>query len=116
MSPLLDGLAGLLAGVLTGFGLGGGGPLMIYMAAAGLPQRAAQGMNLLYFLPTAAAALVGHVRARLVNWRLVWPAAGAGLVTSLGAVWLAQSLGDELLRKLFGGLLLCMGLRELFSK
>ena len=51
-------LAGALTGILSGFGIGGGSLLLIYMTSfAGLPQDLAQGINLLYFLPTAGAAL-----------------------------------------------------------
>ena len=51
-------LAGAVTGVLSGFGIGGGTLLLIYMTAfAGVPQNLAQGVNLLYFLPTAATAL-----------------------------------------------------------
>ena len=40
-------LAGLAAGVLSGFGVGGGTLLLIYMTVfAGMPQTLAQGINL----------------------------------------------------------------------
>ena len=42
-------LAGAVTGVLSGFGIGGGTLLLIYMTAfAGVPQNLAQGVNLLY--------------------------------------------------------------------
>ena len=56
-------LAGAVTGVLSGFGIGGGTLLLIYMTAfAGVPQNLAQGVNLLYFLPTAATALPAHIK------------------------------------------------------
>lgn len=55
--------AGLITGVLSGFGVGGGTLLLIYMTTfAGVPQTLAQGINLLYFLPTAVMALPAHVK------------------------------------------------------
>ena len=57
MNWLLSLLAGLATGVLSGFGVGGGTLLLLYMTGfAHLEQDLAQGINLLYFLPTAAAA------------------------------------------------------------
>ena len=54
---LIAALAGAVTGVLSGFGVGGGSLLLIYMTSfAGVPQTLAQGVNLLYFLPTAWAA------------------------------------------------------------
>ena len=56
-------LAGALTGILSGFGIGGGTLLLIYMTSfAGVPQNLAQGVNLLYFLPTAATALPAHIK------------------------------------------------------
>ena len=52
---MIEAFAGLVCGVLSGLGIGGGTLLMVYMTAmAGLEQTVAQGINLLYFLPTAA--------------------------------------------------------------
>ena len=51
-------VVGAVTGVLSGFGVGGGTLLLVYMTAfAGLPQSLAQGINLLYFLPAGAMAL-----------------------------------------------------------
>ena len=51
MGWLVPLIAGAATGVLSGFGIGGGTLLLIYMTAfAGIPQTLAQGINLLYFL------------------------------------------------------------------
>ena len=55
--------AGRVCGVLSGFGIGGGTLLMVWMSALmSMEQRMAQGVNLLYFLPVSAGALPGHFR------------------------------------------------------
>lgn len=67
-------LAGAVTGVLSGFGIGGGTLLLIYMTAfAGVPQNLAQGVNLLYFLPTAATALPAHIKNGYIDRQTVWP-------------------------------------------
>ena len=61
MGWLLPLLAGTATGILSGFGVGGGTLLLIYMTTfAGVPQNLAQGVNLLYFLPAAATAQPPH--------------------------------------------------------
>ena len=100
-------LAGLVCGVLSGFGIGGGSLL---------DQKAAQGVNLLYFLPCAACALIFHIKNRQIVWRAVWPAAAAGAVCAVGGALLAQQADAETLRKLFGGFLILVGLSEVFLK
>ena len=70
LSALIAGAAGAVCGVLSGFGIGGGSLLMVWMTALlGMEQKAAQGINLLYFLPTAAAAILFHAKNRLIVWK-----------------------------------------------
>ena len=110
-------LAGAACGVISGFGIGGGSILMVYLTAVlAVEQRAAQGVNLLYFLPTAAAALLIHAKNRCVAWRAVLPAALSGAAAAALGAWAAMRLDNSLLRKLFGGFLLIIGLTELFKK
>lgn len=116
MSALISGLAGLICGVFSGLGIGGGTLLMVWMTAVvGLEQQTAQGINLLYFLPTAACALFFHIKNRLIRWRVVLPAILCGCLTAVGAAFLATGIDTGLLRKLFGGFLILVGIRELFT-
>lgn len=109
--------AGLVCGVLSGFGIGGGTLLMVWMSALmSMEQRMAQGVNLLYFLPTAAAALILHAKNRVLVWRAIVPAAIAGCVTAALGALLAANVDTHLLRKLFGGFLVLVGLSEIFRK
>ena len=114
---LIAALAGAVTGVLSGFGVGGGSLLLIYMTSfAGMSQALAQGINLLYFLPTAAAALPAHFKNGCVEKRALLPAISAGLACSALTAWAATALDVELLRRCFGGFLILTGLRELFRK
>lgn len=117
MSWLIALAAGTATGVLSAFGIGGGSLLLIYLTAlAGVSQHQAQGINLLYFLPAAAAALPAHHKNGLLEKKTILPAILAGLVTSALAAWFSNGLDTGLLRKLFGIFLLYVGLRELFHK
>ena len=114
---LLPLLAGTVTGVLSGYGVGGGSLLLVYMTAfAGLDQRLAQGINLLYFLPTAAAALPAHFKNGYVEKPALRPAVCAGLLAAALGAWAASSVDAGLLKKCFGVFLLVIGLRELFRK
>lgn len=114
---LIAALAGAVTGVLSGFGVGGGSLLLIYMTSfAGVPQTLAQGVNLLYFLPAAATALPAHFKNGYVEKKALLPAIAAGLACSALAAWAATAVDVEILRKCFGGFLILIGLRELFKK
>ena len=117
MAWMISALAGLVTGVLSGFGIGGGTLLLIYMTAfAGVPQNVAQGVNLLYFLPTAATALPAHIKNGYIDKQAAVPAIVAGLLGTALAAWTATALDVELLHRFFGGFLIVIGLRELFGK
>ena len=118
MSGWLPALAaGALTGVLSGFGVGGGTLLLVYMTlVAGLEQTLAQGINLLYFLPAGLMALPAHVKNGYVEKNALLPAIGAGLVCAAGGAWAATAVDMELLRKCFGVFLLYIGITELFRR
>ena len=110
-------LAGLGTGVLSGFGVGGGTLLLVYMTAfAGVEQRLAQGINLLYFLPVGLMALPAHIKNGYIEKRALVSAILSGLLCAGLAAWVATAVEVELLRKWFGGFLILIGAMELFSR
>lgn len=114
---LLPLLAGAVTGVLSGFGVGGGTLLLVYMTVfAELDQHLAQGINLLYFLPAGLLALPAHVKNGYLEKPVLFPAIAAGLACAALAAWIATALDVTLLRKCFGGFLVVIGVMELFGR
>ncbi len=110
-------LVALITGVLSGWGVGGGSLLLVYMSGvAGIAQQTAQGINLIYFLPTSISALVSHIRNRLVDFSLAWPAIAAGVVSAALTAILVTGLDTSLLKKFFGVFIMIIGLSELLRK
>lgn len=113
----LSGLIGLLTGVISGFGIGGGSLLILYLTGlAGVDQYTAGGVNLVYFLCCAPPALISHARRGLVDKQATLWCAAAGAVTTVAASFAAAAISTALLRRLFGVVLLYVGARELFAK
>ena len=94
-------LAGLICGVLSGFGIGGGSLLMVWLTA---------------LLSAAGCSLIFHVKNRQIVWKAVVPAAIAGCLTAIPGALLAGSVDTALLRRLFGGFLVLVGISEVFFK
>ena len=106
---LLPLLVGVGTGILSAWGVGGGTLLLLIMTLfLGVDQRTAQGINLLYFLPTAGAGLLFHRKSGLLDRDALRPAALAA--------WAATAIDTELLRKPFGIYLLVMGVVTLVKK
>ena len=117
MTVLLPLLCGLLTGVLSAWGVGGGTLLLLCMTLfLNVDQQTAQGINLLYFLPTAAGSLFLHGKHGYLDREALGHAAPWAAVTALLSAAAALYLDVSLLRKPFGLLLLYAGLSLLFSK
>ena len=111
---LLPLLAGFGTGILSAWGVGGGTLLLLIMTLFfGVDHTAAQGINLLYFLPTAGVSLFFHRKNGLLDKAAIRQAVPAGLVSAAAAVWLATTVDVEILRKPFGVFLLFTGVLTL---
>lgn len=110
-------LAALVAGIFSSMGMGGGGILIIYFGLfTAVPQLTAQGINVLFFIPIAAfSVIVYHIKG-LIDWRTALPFAVLGVLSSFGGSYLATLIDGDILSKIFGILLLVMGIKQLFSK
>ena len=114
MQFFLNVLAGAATGIITGFGIGGGTLLILWLTMVrGTDQLAAQGTNLLYFLPSAACALVSHIKNRCVLWRAVFFCTVAGVPVTVFAALFAAGIDTSLLRRIFGAFLIIVGVSEL---
>lgn len=102
-----------LAGLLGAMGLGGGSVLLLYLTLiAGVEQIAAQGINLLFFIPCALVALFFHRKNKLIQWKTaLWCIAG-GLFGVLLGSFLAGLFSNRLLSRIFAVFLLLIGIRE----
>ena len=111
---LLNFAIGVATGIISGFGIGGGSLLVLYLTAVtGMPQHTAGGINLLYFIGCAPAALIGHVKNKLVEWRVVFWCVLTGVAVAIPTSLLADNFHSNWLRRLFGLMLLYIGIKEL---
>jgi uncharacterized protein len=98
---------GLVAGVLAGlFGVGGGILFVPTLTLAlGLEQHHAQATSLLAILPTVAVGAWRQQRYGNVRWLPALVLGAAGIVGVVSGGFLAETLPSNILRRLFGALL-----------
>ena len=114
---LLPALIGFGTGILSAWGIGGGTLLLLCMTLfLGVEQQTAQGINLLYFLPSAAAALFFHRKNGYLEKDAVKNAVPLGTLCALAAAWCATSVDITVFRKPFGLFLLYAGISMLLKK
>ena len=110
-------LAGLLSGLTASMGLGGGAVLIIYLTLfAGVDRITAGGINLLFFIPISLLAVIIYAVRKEIKWKTVIPISLLGLLGAVAGMWLIDFLGNEWIGKIFGGILVIMGLKETFFK
>lgn len=115
MSWLAIAAVSLASGLLGSLGMGAGAVLLLYLRVyGGYDQFAAQGINLIFFLPIALLSILLHARNHLISWKAAGICVAAGLPLVFAGVWIGNRIGTGLLSKLFAGLLIFIGIRELF--
>ena len=112
---LLPFLCGLGASLISAWGVGGGTLLLLVMTLfLDVDQRTAQGINLLFFLPTALSALLCHARGGYLDKPTLKAAIPWAVAAALIGAWIATNLDVEVLRKPFGIYLLLSGVSLLW--
>lgn len=110
-------IVGFLTGILASMGMGGGFILVVWLTLfEHAEQKAAQGINLLFFLPIALISLTIHLKNGLVDKKLVIRLIFGGILGAALGTLCTNFIDNSLLRKLFAAFLLLFGLRELFSR
>ena len=116
-SDLFSIIIGAALGILAGLGVGGGSLLMLWLTVIlQMEHTEARTINLLFFLPCALTATLFRWRQGVIRIRDFIPAMAAGCVFAGVGAWLSGQIHLELLKKLYGCLLLLTGIRELFYR
>ncbi|MGN0675854.1 MAG: sulfite exporter TauE/SafE family protein [Oscillospiraceae bacterium] len=109
--------AAFLTGVLASLGVGGGMVLIIYLTVfSGFDQLAAQGINLIYFLPIALLSVIIHSKNGLIEWKKILPSLITGVIFAMLGAAAAGYIGSPALKKIFAVFILIIGFKELFFK
>lgn len=104
-------LVSLVIALLSGMGVGSGGLLVIYLSLVeNAPQLTAQGVNLLFFLFASSSSLLVHILKRKIYIGAVAVMSLFGIFGSIFGSLAAANLPSDLLRKLFGAMLVISGI------
>ena len=108
---------GTVLGTLSGLGTGGGSLLILWLTLGlGMAQNEARAINLLFFIPSALVACVLRWKQGQLEIKKILPAIVAGSISAAVFAMLGNNMDTSLLKKLFGGLLVFTGIRELLYK
>ncbi|MBM3823290.1 MAG: sulfite exporter TauE/SafE family protein [Verrucomicrobia bacterium] len=114
IGTLIGGIGGLASGL---FGVGGGiimVPAMVYFM--NLPIKSAIGTSLAVIIPTTIVGSFKHFQMGNIQPSAVLAIAPAAVLGGYLGAWLSSQLSDANLKRAFGGFIVLVGLRLLFSK
>lgn len=104
-------------GFLAGLGVGGGSLLVLWLTlVVGMDHPYARILNLMFFIPSALITCMFRWKQGVLDLKKVLPAILAGCIAAGLFSWIARYLEITFLKKLFGGLLLITGIREILYK
>ena len=107
-------LTGVILGFLAGIGVGGGSLLILWLTLVlNMDPQISRGINLLFFITAAGSVSLLRLKKGSLDLKKVLPAIIAGGILAATASLLRDKIDTNLLEKLFGGLLIITGLREL---
>ncbi len=102
-------LVGFASGIIGGMGMGGGTiAIPMLTAFCSLNQHAAQGANLLAFIPMAICSLIIHIKNKLVRFDGLWIIILSSIVTGVGGSFLSTLIKGKVLKRIFGGFLVLL--------
>lgn len=114
---IYDIIAGITSGILGAMGFGGGGILILYLTMyKDIPQLQAQGINLIFFIPSAILAVVFHHKNKLIDRKSAISLFCCGLIGLILGYILIKYIPESIISKIFSVILITVGIKELFSK
>ena len=104
-------------GFLAGLGVGGGSLLLLWLTqVCMIAQPQARIINLLFYLPAALASSLLRVKHKRIEKKIVIPGILAGCISGITLSILSRFIDVEMAKKLLGGLLIAIGIREIFYR
>ena len=114
---VLDVVFVFIVSALCGMGVGGGGlPVLLFSLIRRFPQKSAQGLSILLFIVASAGAFIVNRKKRELDLSVLPYIAVSGCIFAFLGAEAVQYVSNDLLRKLFGGLLVLYGAYSVLKK
>ena len=109
-------IAGIIAGMFTGTGMGGGTILILLLSIlANLDQHSSQAINLIFFILTTISAIVFNIKGKFIDFKLGFQIIAYGIIGAAIGSKIAMNINSENLRKYFGFFLAIIAIYEIYS-
>lgn len=104
-------LIGIISGIVTGMGMGGGSILILILTAfLFVNQHTAQATNLIFFVPTSISAIYVYFKNRNVDTKLGLKLLYTAIIGAVVGSYLTKYVASDNLKKYFGMFLLTIAI------
>ena len=108
-------LFGLIAGIITGLGMGGGTILILLLSVfLGQDQHVAQATNLIFFIPTSIAAIYTNLKYKNVNLKVALTVSSFGVLGAIIGATISSAINSAILKKFFAVFILIIAIYEIY--
>lgn len=113
---MLEVLSGLVSGIVSGTGMGGGTILIfLFTFFLGVQQHEAQATNLIFFIPTSIVAIIVNLKNKNIDLQLGVLVCVFGILGAIIGANISIHMDVVVLKKAFGVFLACIALNEIYS-
>lgn len=113
---MIEILIGLIAGTISGIGMGGGTVLIFLLTTiSGLEQHIAQAINLIFFVPTSISAIIVNIKNKSIDFKLAVVISICGIIGAIIGAKISINTDVETLKKYFGYFLAVVAVHEIYT-
>ena len=113
---MIEVLIGVIAGIVGGLGMGGGTVLILFLSLfLGIEQHIAQATNIIFFVPTAIAAIMINLKNKNINLKIATPICFWGIWGAFIGSYISMKMNVNLLRKCFGIFLILIAIYQTYA-
>ena len=113
---MVETLIGLVSGIITGTGMGGGTILILVLSIfLGVEQHIAQATNLVFFVPTSISAIIISIKSKLIEWKIGIVLAITGIIGAIIGANISAKIEVKSLKRYFGIFLAGIAIYEIYS-
>lgn len=113
---MIEVFIGIVSGIVGGLGMGGGTVLILLLSVfLNIEQHIAQATNVIFFVPTAIAAIIVSLKNKNVNLKIAIPICIWGMIGAFIGSYIAIKMNVSLLKKSFGGFLIFIAIYQTYE-
>lgn len=109
-------LMGLVSGIVSGTGMGGGTILIFLLTfIMGIEQHIAQATNLIFFIPTSIVAIIVNLKNKNIDMPLAIIISVFGILGAIVGANISINIDVKIFKKCFGVFLAIIAINEIYS-